>query len=177
MAVIHRATIAPTKAEVLERRLGSPVTVLGAYRFDDPEGQVGVEGFLLDAGGTVLHAVLTYRNAPLAGADAHLICTMEHSVLGTRWVYDGLGDPVALGCYDRALRGDQAQATEEVWDGAERIQTREPTVRVTLVLPDGHDQEAGVPVIATDPRESDGSRAHLLARWSGGTAIVAARGH
>ena len=36
---------------------------------------------------------LTYRDEPLAGADDALIVEMQHSVLGTRWVYDGLRDP------------------------------------------------------------------------------------
>src|SRR5262249_5100908 len=44
--------------------------------------------------GDVLFQVpLTYRDEPLAGADDALITEMEHSVLGTRWVYDGLRDP------------------------------------------------------------------------------------
>lgn len=37
---------------------------------------------------------LTYRGAPLPGAEPWLVGTMEHSVLGRRWVYDGCGDPV-----------------------------------------------------------------------------------
>jgi hypothetical protein len=37
---------------------------------------------------------LTYRDEPLAGADDALITEMEHSVLGMRWVYDGLRDPL-----------------------------------------------------------------------------------
>ncbi|MEI2826114.1 MAG: hypothetical protein V9F04_06650 [Dermatophilaceae bacterium] len=36
---------------------------------------------------------LTYRSAPLAGADRALVGTIEHSVLGTRWVYDAPHDP------------------------------------------------------------------------------------
>jgi hypothetical protein len=36
---------------------------------------------------------------PLADAEAALVGTLEHSVLGTRWVYDGLRDP----CYVRML--------------------------------------------------------------------------
>lgn len=65
-----------------------------AYRFDDPDGKVGIETFLALAGDQVLHVPLTYRDAPVEGADDGLICTMEHSVLGTRWVYDGLSDPL-----------------------------------------------------------------------------------
>jgi hypothetical protein len=37
---------------------------------------------------------LTYRDEPLDGAADALITEMQHSVLGTRWVYDGLRDPL-----------------------------------------------------------------------------------
>jgi hypothetical protein len=43
---------------------------------------------------------MTYRDAPLRtvmrGVAEPLIATAEHSVLGTRWIYDGLADPVWL---------------------------------------------------------------------------------
>jgi hypothetical protein len=67
--------------------------VIGAYRFDDPEGRVGMECHLATASGTIYHVPLTYRDAPLAGAGDALITEMQHSALGTRWVYDGLRDP------------------------------------------------------------------------------------
>jgi hypothetical protein len=67
--------------------------VIGSYRFDDPDGRVGMETHLVTAGGTLLHIPLTYRDEPLEGADEALIVEMQHSVLGTRWVYDGLRDP------------------------------------------------------------------------------------
>jgi hypothetical protein len=41
----------------------------------------------------LLQVPLTYRDVPLEGADDALIVEMQHSVLGTRWVYDGLRDP------------------------------------------------------------------------------------
>lgn len=64
-----------------------------SYRFDDPEGKVGAEIHIVAAGDRVFQVPLTYRGVELAGADKHLISTMEHSILGTRWVYDGMGDP------------------------------------------------------------------------------------
>jgi hypothetical protein len=64
----------------------------GFFRFEDPAGQVGVETHLLQAGGTVYQVPLTYRPAPLAGGA--LVTTAEHSVLGTRWIYDAVTDPV-----------------------------------------------------------------------------------
>jgi hypothetical protein len=67
--------------------------VIGSYRFDDPDGRVGMETHLVTAGGALLQIPLTYRDEPLDGAEDALITEMQHSVLGTRWVYDGLHDP------------------------------------------------------------------------------------
>ena len=92
MAVIHRATLTPGKLELLAGWLPArpwcpgveDLRQLGAYRFDDPAGEVGLEAFLLQAAdGPVLHVPVTYRAAPLEGAEDHLVGTMEHSVLGT----------------------------------------------------------------------------------------------
>ncbi len=56
---------------------------------------MGVETLLVRVGeGPVLQVPLTYRGAPLPGGESALVGTMEHSVLGPRWVYDGTGDPV-----------------------------------------------------------------------------------
>jgi hypothetical protein len=52
-----------------------------------------MEVHLVDAGGVLLHVPLTYRDEPLVDAPQALITEMQHSVLGTRWVYDGLQDP------------------------------------------------------------------------------------
>jgi hypothetical protein len=102
VALFHRATVTPTKEALIAEWAPSqpwgpsgeaPVSVVGAFRFDDPEGRVGMEVFLAEADGMWLQVPLTYRDAPLAGAEAALITEMEHSVLGTRWVYDGLRDP------------------------------------------------------------------------------------
>lgn len=103
MALFHRATIVPTKeALITEWAPDQPwgpapdaeLSVIGAYRFDDPASRVGMETFLVSAEDTLFQVPLTYRDEPLAGAEDALITTMEHSVLGTRWVYDGLRDPM-----------------------------------------------------------------------------------
>jgi hypothetical protein len=103
MAIYHRATLTPTKAEMVADWIatqpwgpnpGEPVEVIGAYRFDDPNGQVGMETHVATAGGALFHVPVTYRDAPLEGADDSLICEMQHSALGARWVYDGLRDPI-----------------------------------------------------------------------------------
>ena len=102
MAIFHRATVTPTKAELISSWAptrpwgppsGVPIEMIGSYRFDDPEGRVGMEVHLVRAGGILSQVPLTYRDGPLAGAEDALIAQMEHSVLGTRWVYDGLRDP------------------------------------------------------------------------------------
>jgi len=94
MAILHAATLTPTKPELLAAWLGGPVEPVGAFRFDDPEGRVGLETHLVVAAGRLRQVPLTYRDGPLDGAASHLVGTMEHSALGTRWVYDGLRDPV-----------------------------------------------------------------------------------
>ncbi len=102
MALFHRATLEPTKEELITAWVphqvwgpapGQPIEVIGAFRFDDPDGQIGMETFLCSAGGELLQVPLTYHDAPLAGVEAALISEMHHSVLGQRWVYDGLRDP------------------------------------------------------------------------------------
>jgi len=104
----HGATLTPTKLQLVEAWMGSqrwyaakghaPSTRrLHAFRFDDPDGQVGIETMIVADGagsGTVVYQVpLTYRDAPVAGLEHALVGTIEHSVLGTRWVYDGCHDP------------------------------------------------------------------------------------
>ena len=105
MALFHLATITPTKQELIARWAPtqpwgpspeSPIKLIGSYRFDEPDGRVGMDLHLATAGETVLHVPLTYRDAPLAGADDALITRMHHSVLGERWVYDWLGDPLLI---------------------------------------------------------------------------------
>jgi hypothetical protein len=114
MALIHRATLTPTKLELLAEWLptrswsglhpGDEVEIVGRFRFDDPAGEVGVETVLVGTpSGAVLQAPLTYRAEPLAGAGEFLICEMDHSVLGRRWVYDAVGDPVYADTLHRAI--------------------------------------------------------------------------
>ncbi len=110
MSVIHRTTLRPTKLELLTpwlpsrpwyRGEGEPeLAKAGGFRLDDPEGEVGIE-FMAVTDTSGAHAVTylvpcTYRGAPLAGADHALIGTLQHGVLGKRWVYDGCHDPVLV---------------------------------------------------------------------------------
>ncbi|POH60199.1 CG0192-related protein [Arthrobacter glacialis] len=121
MAIVYAAELRPSKMELLADWLplqdwfdggDSPLVRLGSFRFDDPAGEVGIETQLVGAGNQVYQAPLTYRGAPLAGAEAFLIGTMEHSVLGRRWVYDATGDPVYVAELAAALLIGKPQAAQ-----------------------------------------------------------------
>jgi hypothetical protein len=140
MAVIHAATLRPTKLELLAGWLpgrdwyagppGEPVRV-AAFRFDDPAGAVGIETILVRVGGGPVHQVpLTYRDAPLAGHDDLLLGTAEHSVLGKRWIYDATGDPVYAQALASAVLGGTGQA-EEVMEVDGRPERREPSMGIS----------------------------------------------
>ncbi|QKS88991.1 CG0192-related protein [Curtobacterium flaccumfaciens] len=131
MAVIEQATLRPSKAEALAAWLpdqawsgvvaGAPLQVVGQVRFDDPAGEVGIEVLLVRTDdGRVLQAPLTYRDAPLPGADAFLVTEMDHSVLGRRWVYDAVGDPVHADVLRRAIVTGGHEAELELANGAGR---------------------------------------------------------
>ncbi|MEE3920757.1 hypothetical protein V2I01_28665 [Micromonospora sp. BRA006-A] len=60
----------------------------------------------------MLQVPLTYRGAPLAGADEYLVGVIEHSVLGRRWAYDACGDPVYPPLLAAAVLADAGQAEE-----------------------------------------------------------------
>jgi len=123
MALLHAAEIRPSKIEII--RAWAPtqpwfvgddlgLEPVGAYRFDDPDGEVGIETLIVQAGdGPVLQVPMTYRAAALAGADEWFIATIEHTVLGTRWVYDACGDPVYAAALATTILGGGTQASLE----------------------------------------------------------------
>ena len=137
MALIHAATLTPSKLELLARFVPDrswftdhgPLEAIGAFRWDDPAGEVGIETHVVRSGAGAFQVPVTYRATELPGAE--LIGTTEHSVLGHRWVYDGCTDPVYVAALATALLTGAPQA--ELWydlpDGRER---REPSVRVSV---------------------------------------------
>ncbi|TLW92934.1 hypothetical protein FFT09_05645 [Saccharomonospora piscinae] len=138
MAIIYQANIVPTKAELVAAWLpkqpwfdgqATQLNPIGSYRFDDPVGEVGMEAHLFAAGQRLVHVPLTYRAAPLDGAEEWLVGTMEHSVLGTRWVYDGPGDPVFRTELTRVILDADTQV-EQIVHTPEGPVTREPTMWV-----------------------------------------------
>lgn len=134
MSVIHRTTLTPTKDELLASWLpsrpwyrpgtGAPqLTKAGGFRLDDPAGEVGIEFMVTtDTAGPepVSYLVpLTYRGAPLEGAEDALVGTMDHGVLGKRWVYDGCHDPVFTTAILALIEGRvqaQAQSVSDTLD-------------------------------------------------------------
>jgi hypothetical protein len=165
MALIHKATLSPTKVELLAAWLpsrswfqgeaGAPVERVASYRFDDPEGEVGIETLLVTAGSGLTYQVpLTYRGAPVEGAEQWLIGTMEHSALGTRWVYDAPGDLVYAEALAQALLTGSGQAQEfmEV-DG--HLEPRQPSMAITTsnISTDYAEARAVTAILSTDPSD------------------------
>lgn len=142
MAVLHRTTMVPSKRDLLTawlprqdwylRHAGElSLARAGGFRLDDPDGEVGIEFDVArdDATepATAYLVPMTYRGSPLAGADAHLIGTSEHGVLGKRWIYDGTADAVLLAQLAELIQGRvQAQSQSQ-------SNTPDPTVHVVPV--------------------------------------------
>lgn len=141
MAILHHAELTPSKLQLLGEwmptqpwfagDISSELVNVAAFRFDDPAGEVGVETILVSAdGGPIMQVPLTYRGAPLEGAESALIRTMEHSVLGKRWVYDGIADPVYLQTVATvALNG--GHEAEQLVESVQGRTLREPNARVS----------------------------------------------
>ncbi|WP_370409468.1 1,4-alpha-glucan branching protein [Streptomyces fradiae] len=179
MSVIHRTTMAPTKLKLLTAWLPTrpwyrggaeavpELAKAGGFRLDDPEGEVGIEFMVVtDSAGDEVHAYLaamTYRAAPLAGAEHALIGTTEHGVLGTRWIYDGAHDPVLLGELAALLEGRAVPQAQSVSD------TTDPTVEASFDGPAGTWDATAAPVVeegayGTDVRLGAGAPPLRLAR-------------
>jgi hypothetical protein len=202
MALVYpNATLEPGKRDLMRDWLPSrpwfdgdgerkPV---GSFRFDDPAGEVGMEGFLL--GGTdspVLFLPLTYRAAPLEGAEAHLVGTTEHSELGTRWVYDGCGDPVFVRSLVGAIltgatgvdqeydlgNGPETRPTNAQVRGSGTADAVVPAVDALSVRDEGPRTvvDAGdlTLVVARVVGTDVGGGATLAVTWKGGTDVVIA---
>ncbi|WP_034263289.1 maltokinase N-terminal cap-like domain-containing protein [Actinospica robiniae] len=129
MAVIHNTTIKPTKTELLTPWLPTRAWYLGGadqpelvkaggFRLDDPEGEVGIEFIVVTDRATASAASylvpLSYRGAPLEGAEHALVGTMEHGVLGTRWIYDGAHDPVVVAQLLALIEGQVVAQSQSV---------------------------------------------------------------
>jgi hypothetical protein len=140
MAQIHRTTMSPTKLELLAAWLpaqpwyrgtgNDPVLrKAGGFRLDDPAGEVGIEFMVVADGshaGSETHYLipLSYRAAPLDSIEDALIGTSEHGVLGTRWIYDGIQDPVLAAQLLALLQGRAEPQAQSISDTPDRTVTR-----------------------------------------------------
>ncbi|MEU6782647.1 1,4-alpha-glucan branching protein [Nonomuraea angiospora] len=142
MAVIHRTDLKPTKLELLTSWLptrpwylggaGEPeLAKAGGFRLDDPQGEVGIEFMVVtDTSGAqpISYLIpLTYRGAPLDGAEHALVGTMEHGVLGRRWAYDGCHDPVLVAQLLALVEGRVQAQDQNTSDTPDREVTRSYT--------------------------------------------------
>jgi hypothetical protein len=187
MATVYQAHLVPSKKELLETWLDrqpwsgeGELEKVGAYRFDDPDGEVGIEGHLVRREGTeqVLHVPVSYRGAPLEGAEPYLIGTVEHSVLGQRWVYDAMADPVATACFQRALDGVQQQAEVHLYEEDGQYighEANEVSLTVLGPLPE-RSGRVQVHRVVADPdapgAEQLAETRRLWATWPGGSGVV-----
>ncbi|WP_405908660.1 MULTISPECIES: maltokinase N-terminal cap-like domain-containing protein [unclassified Streptomyces] len=175
MASIHRTTMTPTKLELLTDWLpkqswyagdaATPDLVkAGGFRLDDPAGAVGIEFMVVvDASGQdpVAYLVpMSYRDAALDGAPAEaLIGTSEHGVLGTRWIYDGVHDPVLMAQLGALLRGEAIPQQQSESD------TPDPTATVHGTGPaDGLDVQ--VNRVLGQAEAPQRSSRHIVAGWT-----------
>jgi hypothetical protein len=164
VALLHQTTLVPSKLELITEwaprqswfagDAGAAFATVAAFRFDDPSGEVGIETLFVRVGdGPVLQIPLTYRNEPVEGAERFLIGTMEHGVLGTRWTYDGAGDPIYLGELATAVLtgGSQVDLYYEV-DGKRTAKDPNATAvgsgQAGTAVPSTHDDH--VPVTRND---------------------------
>ncbi len=161
MGIVHRATLSPSKQEIVEAWLPTREWAAGRtiaekvaeYRLDDPDGEVGVETILWRTDdGIVLQTPLTYRAAPLAGAEAHLITTTQHSVLGERWVYDGCGDPVWATTLAAAIATGGSQSQMYFEDDGQRIE-----IPARMQVRGSGEEPSGPAVASIDETSDDGA--------------------
>ncbi len=174
-AIIHDATLTPPKLDLLATWLPEQSWFAGTaddlervagYRFVDPDGEVGIDTLLVRSAGVTYQVPLTCRAESLPEAAAHFIGTMEHSVLGTRYVYDAVGDPVYVVELTRVIHeGD----TEAELSQGEKTMTVEGSgialvanaasemIRIIRVLDDAHVSTVPAPLGWLTGRWTDAS--------------------
>jgi maltokinase-like protein len=161
MAIVHNTTMNPGKLELLAAWLPAQpwfpdggrepeLTKVGGFRLDDPQGEVGIEFMLVADGPAVYQVPMTYHGRELPGAEGRLIGTSEHGVLGRRWIYDGIRDPVLVAQLVAFFQGEveaQAQSVSHMPD---------PTVTVQPAV------GGPLAVISSVVTDDDPSGTHLL---------------
>lgn len=165
MAIVHNTTMNPGKLELLAAWLPAQpwfpgsgrepeLTKAGGFRLDDPQGEVGIEFMLVTDGSgdqpVTYQVPMTYHGRELPGADGRLIGTSEHGVLGRRWIYDGIRDPVLVAQLVAFFQGEVEAQAQSVSSTPEPTVTVEPAVVGPLA------------VISSVVTDDDPSGTHLL---------------
>jgi len=142
MAIIHNTTMSPTKLDLLAawlpaqpwyRQTGDPeLARVGGFRLDDPAGEVGIEFMVVTDRAMTYQVPMTYSAGALDGADGALIGTSEHGVLGRRWLYDGVHDPVLRTQLIALLQGDAEAQAQTVSNAKDPTVTSQPAVEGSL---------------------------------------------
>ena len=168
MAVHHPATIVPGKLELLQAWVPrqpwargqdtATLVRLGSYRFDDPDGEVGMETHLLGtADGQVLHVPLTYRGAPREFSEHCLVTKMTHTTLGDRRIYDACYDPVYVTALAATVLTGGREA--DLFTATEHGLVQE--VNTTHVRGSGSLHAADVPDLSAFAVHRDGTTTHM----------------
>ena len=163
MAVIHPTTMIPGKLELLAAWLPAQpwysgtgrepeLAKAGGFRLDDPQGAVGIEFMVVTDRDMTYQVPMTYRAGALDGAGEALIGTSEHGVLGRRWIYDGVHDPVLRTQLVALIQGEAKAQAQTVSDTTDTTVTCRPAVEGSLIFtstklaangPSGTDLRAG----------------------------------
>jgi hypothetical protein len=185
MAYIHHTTMNPTKLELLATWLpeqpwyiggGSELAKVGGFRLDDPAGAVGIEMMAVGAGQVTYHVPLTYRDTPLPTDDG-LIGTSEHGVLGKRWIYDAVHDPVFVEQMLALIQDEAQPQAQSETDTPDHTVTAEftgpaPITSAACSVDDGTDGHVLHVVRVLQPGPAPDGIGHVTANWQlsdGGT--------
>ncbi|HRA77098.1 MAG TPA: 1,4-alpha-glucan branching protein [Propionicimonas sp.] len=179
IAEIHTdATLQPGKLELLAAWLpgqswfegtAGDLARVASFRFVDPDGEVGIETMLVKSGELTYQVPLTYRSEPLDEADSFLVGTLEHSVLGKRWVYDAVGDPVYAAELFRVIHEGDTEADLSAGEksmtaagsGIVRVSNAaSEAARIIRVLDGGHVPGGRTPLGTLTGSWTDGGAAH-----------------
>ncbi|WP_080792741.1 CG0192 family protein [Corynebacterium pacaense] len=116
IAKIYKTTLDPTKEAVARAWVGD-VKLVGSYRLvDTVDDATGIEVLIAsDPDGRLVQIPFTYRSQEINPEQT--LTTIEHGVLGTRWVTNALGDPVAVREFIRTILTGDHGATRD--DGVE----------------------------------------------------------
>jgi hypothetical protein len=160
------ATMRPSKLELLGPWLrrqpwfagNHQLDVVGSFRFEDPDHRVGLDSMFIESNGGIYYVPVTWREAPLPGW-AQLIGESQHSVLGRRFCYDALTDPVFIEEATRVITQGDTHSEVHTTEG----EVRTPSVEVygNNVRPDGGRLRAVRRLGTFYP-----GRAQLIAKWS-----------